>query len=253
VLVQQIQGAVLAVEAHARPEDALARLRAAARAGEPFDLLLLDLGLGARDGLDVLRELRAAPELASLRVVVLTGQLQRRSEAFDHGAHAVLGKPARRRQLLATLGRLVGDGAVAPGGRESHEPQARLDARVLLADDNPVNQRVAARLLERMGCEVELAGDGAQAVELALREEFDVILMDCQMPSLDGYMATRAIREREGRGGRHRTIIAMTANAMAGDREKCLDAGMDDYVTKPIRGEILRATLERWLARRARR
>jgi CheY-like chemotaxis protein len=118
--------------------------------------------------------------------------------------------------------------------------------RILLAEDNPVNQLVAKRMLALLGCEVELAESGDAVLELLGRGDFDLILMDCMMPQMDGYEATAEVRRREA-GGRHIPIIAMTANAMEGDRERCLAAGMDDYVSKPVSRSALAAALGRWL------
>jgi CheY-like chemotaxis protein len=118
--------------------------------------------------------------------------------------------------------------------------------RILLAEDNRINQKVAAHLLERQGCVVDLAGNGAEAVDLAARAPYDLILMDCQMPEMDGYQATRAIRSGDG-PCRAIPIIALTANAMAGDREICVAAGMNDYLGKPISARSLAETIGRWL------
>jgi CheY-like chemotaxis protein len=117
---------------------------------------------------------------------------------------------------------------------------------VLLAEDNEVNRKIVSRLLEKNGCRTDLAGNGKEAVEAAAARRYDLILMDVQMPELDGFAATEQIRRLEG-GIRHTPIAAMTANAMTGDREKCLAAGMDDYISKPVRLRDLERTLERWL------
>jgi CheY-like chemotaxis protein len=131
--------------------------------------------------------------------------------------------------------------AVAPAASAA----GKLPQRILLVDDNPVNQMVALRLLKLIGLDADVAADGVEAVAAARRQEYDLILMDCEMPNLDGYGATAEIRQSEASGQHRARIIAMTANAMAGDRDKCLDAGMDDYLAKPIQLETLRATLER--------
>jgi CheY-like chemotaxis protein len=119
---------------------------------------------------------------------------------------------------------------------------------VLLAEDNRVNQEIARRQLQRLGVEVDVAGDGAAAVEAVARGGYDLVLMDCQMPVMSGYDATGEIRRREAGSGRHVPVIAMTANAMAGDREECLRAGMDDYIAKPVKIDALRAVVARWTA-----
>ena len=117
-----------------------------------------------------------------------------------------------------------------------------VEARVLLAEDNVVNQKVATKMLQRLGCEVTIAADGVDAVRLSGEGQYDLLFMDCQMPNLDGYGATRAIREREA-GGPRVPIVAMTANAMQGDRERCLEAGMDEYVSKPVAAKRLTEVL----------
>jgi CheY-like chemotaxis protein len=122
---------------------------------------------------------------------------------------------------------------------------------VLVAEDNPVNQRVAVRMLERLGLQADVAKDGLAAIRCLARRSYDLVLMDCQMPELDGFEATAEIRATEAPGQRT-TIIAMTASAMHGDRERCLAAGMDDYVAKPVRIDELRVVLERWLPRLSR-
>jgi two-component system sensor histidine kinase/response regulator len=136
--------------------------------------------------------------------------------------------------------------------------KAPLRVRVLVAEDNVVNQKVASRLLEKLGCRVNVVANGHETVEASGRVAYDCIFMDCQMPEMDGYEATAMIRQRDAQIGRHTPIIAMTANALQSDRERCLKAGMDDYVSKPIQAEVLAKTLQKWLplledARRPRR
>jgi CheY-like chemotaxis protein len=145
-------------------------------------------------------------------------------------------------QKRAPSAHLAADGRTAISPGDSAEPI--FCARVLIVEDNAVNQMVAARLLEKLGCRVDVAANGRQAVEMLELQPYDAIFMDCQMPEMDGFEATREIRRREGLS-LHRPIIAMTANAMLGDRERCLDAGMDDYVSKPVRKADLAEALER--------
>jgi CheY-like chemotaxis protein len=175
------------------------------------------------------------------------------------GIRRVLTKPVRRAQLLeALLVALAPEAAVAqtaaPASVAVPAP-ARADAmegapppahaRILVAEDNPVNQQLARAMLKRFGYQADVVGNGQEAVEAVLTVPYDLVLMDCQMPVMDGFEATRVIRERER--GRHTCIVAVTANAMEGDRQRCLAAGMDDYVAKPFRAEDIRKMLERRL------
>jgi CheY-like chemotaxis protein len=131
--------------------------------------------------------------------------------------------------------------------RDTDKPDRRSPAIVLVVEDSPVNRLVAGRVLERAGFRTQLVDDALQALEALDVQQFDAILMDCQMPGMDGYEATRELRRRESAGGRHTPVIAMTAHAMTGDRERCLDAGMDDYITKPVRSQVLVEVLQRWI------
>jgi CheY-like chemotaxis protein len=160
-------------------------------------------------------------------------------------AHYVV-KPVTRANLLRAILKVFRQpqtGSLPPRAASS---DFSMPLRVLVAEDNPVNQRVALLLLKNEGHSVVLASNGAEAVEAFAREPFDLILMDAQMPVMNGYEATRAIREREGRTGKHTPIVALTAHAMKGDRETCVQAGMDDYLSKPIQSRELQATVVRW-------
>jgi CheY-like chemotaxis protein len=162
----------------------------------------------------------------------------------------MLAKPVRRAQLLdvlldVTTGERPHRAADAAPHAAPAEP-ALSPARILVAEDNPVNQQLARAMLRRFGYQADAAGNGQEAVDSALAMPYDLVLMDCQMPVMDGFEATRIIREREG-ATRHTRIVAVTANAMEGDRERCLAAGMDDYLAKPFRAGDLRRVLERWL------
>ncbi len=182
------------------------------------------------------------------------------SEALLAGAEAYLTKPVWQSQLydaLATVMDKPEEEAAAPENEEekkqlvtSHslrEAKARSRGRILVAEDNQVNQKVAVKMLERLGYKADVAANGLEAVEALSRIPYSAVLMDVQMPEMDGYEATTEIRRREESEGRHTPVIAMTANAMQGDRERALEAGMDDYVSKPVKAEELDAVLERWL------
>jgi len=233
---------------------ALAQLRVAA-GGERFDLAILDMMMPDMDGLALARAIKSDPALVAVRLIILTSMGLRgdAADARQTGVEAYLTKPVRQSELYNALATVMGK--PAPGGalvtrhRMAHgrRPAVRR-ARVLLAEDNPVNQEVALGMLEFLGCRAEAAADGEQVLERLARAEFDLVLMDCQMPRLDGYEATAAIRRLEQeRGLRRMPIVALTANAMSGDRDRCQAAGMDDYLSKPLRQEDLAAALARWL------
>jgi CheY-like chemotaxis protein len=222
-------------------------------------LILLDYQMPGLDGLEVCRRLRAMEHLARVPTLILTsvGFLQRRTLLFEAGASGQLTKPVKQSQLLASLLAVLGireRGGSAPSTPAelitdySVADGARGRARILVVEDNSVNQRVAVALLARAGYLTEVANNGHEALAAIARIPFDLALMDCQMPVMDGLEATRQLRQREQRSGGHLPVIAMTANAMEGDRERCLAAGMDDYLAKPIISQELYAKVKRWLA-----
>ncbi|MEO8305833.1 MAG: GAF domain-containing protein [Betaproteobacteria bacterium] len=221
--------------------------------GETFDLAILDMHMPEMDGMELARQVRAAtPKLP----LVLFSSLGRR-EANDGLFDASLAKPIRQSQLFDTLVGLLGHDeapkATAAPVKPALDPgmAARHPLRILLAEDNAVNQKLAMRLLQQMGYRADLASNGIEAIECVERQMYDVVLMDVQMPEMDGLEASRRITKRWTAAERPR-IVAMTANAMQGDREMCLAAGMDDYVTKPIRVDQLVEALHNVTARGAR-
>jgi two-component system sensor histidine kinase/response regulator len=232
---------------------AMATLLEAAESGPPFDLAILDMKMPEMDGLALGRAIKEHPSLAGVRLILLTsfGQRGHGAEASRIGIGAYLTKPVDEADLYDCLVEVLGEGA---GKRAPHlvtrhslrELRPPVAARVLVAEDNEVNQKVAVRILERLGYRVEVAEDGREALEACARTRYDAVLMDGQMPGMDGYEVTRRIRARE-RDGERLPIIAMTASAMKGDRERCLEAGMDDYVAKPVTPESLEAALRRWV------
>ena len=224
-------------------------------AGDEFDLAVLDMHMPEMDGLALAREVRRRRAALPL---VLFSSLGRRETGDTEGLFsAYLAKPMRQSQLFDTLVSLLAHEpapkvAVAPG-KPQLDPglAARHPLRILLAEDNVVNQKLALRLLQQMGYRADLASNGIEAVESVERQAYDVVLMDVQMPEMDGLEAARRITARWPPEARPR-IVAMTANAMQGDREMCLAAGMDDYLTKPIRVEALVEALNNTLARKDR-
>jgi two-component system, sensor histidine kinase and response regulator len=227
---------------------ALFELSRATDAGRPYHLVLTDALMPDVDGFTLARQIKADRRLSGVRVIMLTsaGLPQGRARAANISAQLV--KPVKHSDLLdAILNAFVpGASLVRPRGRRSPvRPAASQRAlRVLVAEDNPTNQKLVVLLLEGRGHHVTTVSDGRQAVEKAAAETFDIILMDVQMPEMSGFEATEAIRAHERETGVHTPIVAMTAHAMAGDRERCLAAGMDGYVSKPLRAETLLATID---------
>ncbi len=233
--------------------EALETLRAATAAGKPFDLALLDMQMPEMDGLMLVREIRKDPELDHVKLVMLTslGQTGLGEALCGSGISACLPKPIKQSQLFDCLITVLAEDfetpADAPTGKTlavKAPPKTRVNIRILLAEDNLVNQKVTLAQLKRLGYRGHAVTDGVQALESLAKTSYDIVLMDCQMPRMDGYKATEEIRRRET--DRHTPIIALTANAMEGERERCLAHGMDDYLSKPVRIEALEALLEKW-------
>ncbi|HEY7923537.1 MAG TPA: response regulator, partial [Vicinamibacteria bacterium] len=240
---------VTAVESGPR---GLALLQQALASGTAYDLAILDMKMPEMDGLALARAIKEDAALAAVRLVLLTsfGQRGHGAEAARIGIAAYLTKPVDEADLYDCLVEVLDDARRAPHLVTRHslrEHRPPVAAHVLVAEDNEVNQKVAAKILEKLGFGVELAENGKQALAACARRRYDAVLMDGQMPGMDGYEATRKIRERETRGARRVPIIAMTASAMKGDREKCLEAGMDDYITKPVTPDALEAVLRKWV------
>jgi signal transduction histidine kinase/CheY-like chemotaxis protein len=239
---------------HARPtavgsgREALDALSAAVAAGRPFALVLLDVNMPELDGFQVAEHISAQPELTRATIMMLSssGHHGDASRCRDLGVAAYLTKPVLAANLHDAIGRVLNHAPTATVARSTKPAQADAACRlrVLLAEDNIVNQRVAVGLLTKRGHDITVANNGLEALEALERGAFDVVLMDVQMPEMGGLEATAAIRERERVNGSRTRIVAMTANAMAGDRERYLAAGMDGYVSKPIHAATLFAALE---------
>ncbi len=242
---------------------ALELLCSAVAEGRPYDLAILDLMMPGMDGFELARRIMADPLLAATRLIMLTSYGQRGdgATAREAGVAAYLTKPVRQSQLFDCLSLVVSQPALEPGNDSgSLGKPAQLITRhvmkettpmtnklILLAEDNIVNQKVAVRQLQKLGYRADAVANGREAVEALMRISYDVVLMDCQMPEMDGYEATTEIRRLEGQS-KHTMIVAMTANALQGDREKCIAAGMDDYISKPVRPEALAKVLQRVFA-----
>ncbi len=236
---------ILAAGAH----QALEELDAACKRGEPLGLVLTDASMPDMDGLELVKQIRQRPHLGRVSIIVLTSS----SPWCDTGACPGLGietclsKPVGQSELRKAILRAM-ESQGCGGGRAGtgHCPVVRRtrSLRILLAEDNAVNQKLASRLLEKHGHGVVIAGNGREALAAVEKESFDLILMDVQMPEMDGFETTRTIRQGEAKTGNHIPIIAMTAHAMKGDEERCLEAGMDGYVSKPINAAELLAAID---------
>ncbi|GMV60005.1 MAG: hypothetical protein AMXMBFR72_30980 [Betaproteobacteria bacterium] len=227
---------------------ALELLRAAARAGTPFDVAVIDMKMPIMDGLTLARTMRADPLLASVRQLMLTslvGDNEARM-AQQAGIEGYLAKPVRQQELVDSLARLLD---AAPRRADARAATTLQGLRVLLVEDNAVNQEVARVMLEDLGCSVRLAANGQQALDALAQEKFDLVLMDCQMPEMDGFEALRRFRDPHGArrwaATRATPVVALTANALAGDEERCRAAGFDDYLAKPFRQQQLAELIAR--------
>jgi signal transduction histidine kinase/DNA-binding response OmpR family regulator len=239
--------------------DALSQMRQAYQAGQPFRLLVTDVHMPEMDGFQLAEQVKGAPHLANAVIVMLTsgervGDVQRCRRL---GITRYLSKPIRRSEFLKALTKALTNEPtiqkvsvpVWPAPDKSRKPSDVVPVRILLAEDNLVNQHVARCILENAGHTVVIAGNGQEALAVLRRQTFDVALMDVQMPEVDGFEATAAIRESELGTERHLPIIAMTAHAMKGDRERCIAAGMDGYISKPISGSDLLKMVSKYCCR----
>ena len=223
---------------------ALRELDDSVAAGRPIELLLLDAHMPGMDGFELAEQIRKRPELSGATLMMLSSAGQRGDAARcrELGMAAYLTKPVSRVELVQAIQQVLGRGPSGSLVTRHSIRAAATSRRVLLAEDNPVNQVLAIRLLRKQGWQVELASNGREAVEKFSTAQFDLVLMDVQMPEMNGFEATTGIREIEKSTGSHVPVIAMTAHAMKGDRERCLEVGMDGYVSKPIRpDELIRA------------
>ena len=234
----------------------MAKLRLAANISRPFDLALIDFKMPGMDGETLAREIKGDIKIADTPLILATS-LPRRGDAvrmLEAGFDAYLSKPVKQSHLYDAIATVMGmrtgnhlTGKTLVTVHSLNEAQPRR-FRILVVEDNVVNQKVAVRMLEKAGYRCDVAADGREAMEALSRIPYDLVLMDCQMPVMDGYQATAAIRKREG-GGRHTPIVAMTANVMKADRERCLQAGMDDYISKPVSALALEEILREYVTK----
>jgi len=253
ILSHQVQHWGMRCETVPDGEEALRVLREAANAGEQFSLALLDMQMPGMDGLALAGKIKEDPLLCETVLVMLTslGSGADYPDASDVITQC-LTKPVKEGALHDALLTALRQCSVDEGGSDRHSSAATLqentrekELRVLVAEDNPVNQKVALRMLTKIGCRTDVVSNGLEAVNAVGAIPYDLVFMDCNMPELDGFAATSAIRTMEGTH-KHTVVIAMTANALKGDREKCLAAGMDDYISKPVARKDLAAMVDRW-------
>ncbi|MDN5697317.1 MAG: response regulator, partial [Rubrobacter sp.] len=235
-------------------EDAETALGMLAAAETPYDLAILDRQMPDTDGLQLAERISSEPTLAQTRMIMLTsmGLRGEGERARRAGIAAHLTKPVRQSDLYDALATVMGYRAPQRESlrREETASSSGEGKSILLAEDNPVNQRVALRMLEKLGYSIDVAENGLKALEAIAKSHYDAVLMDCQMPEMDGYRATEELRRREQNEGLERLpVIALTANALRGDRERALEAGMDDYLTKPVKPAEIGAMLENWTTR----
>jgi signal transduction histidine kinase/DNA-binding response OmpR family regulator len=258
LLAMQLLPTRIGIDVASNATSGLEALRAAAGSDKPFTMAILDMAMPGVNGLELARAIRSDASLTPLAISV-TSSLGARPSMTDMANADVfrwLSKPLTANRLLEAIGEMARLRQAAPApatpppAAVADLPDSVVATPVLVAEDNEINRRVLAGMLRRIGCQPTFAVDGKEAVQLAQQAEFEIILMDCQMPELDGYGATRAIRALGGRYA-HVPILALTANAMPEDREACLKAGMDEFLTKPVKLDVLRAATQRWLARRS--
>ncbi|MFH2002960.1 MAG: response regulator [Planctomycetota bacterium] len=260
ILKEQMDSKGIFVETCQSGAEALSALEKAERADTPFSLAILDHHMPVMDGEMLAKAIHSDPRFRCLPLVLSSssGKRWNAEQLAEMGVVNCLGKPVREAnlwQILRSLSRGertdIDDEqtrAVSKKDSTSGDPEPEFVANILLVEDNLVNQKVAAKMLEKLGCIVDLAENGKMAVEKVQRGVYDMIFMDCQMPVMDGFAATAAIRELEGVEGPQIPIVAFTANAMQGDRERCLEAKMNDYITKPVKRRALRDMLKKYVA-----
>jgi CheY-like chemotaxis protein/HPt (histidine-containing phosphotransfer) domain-containing protein len=228
-------------------------LRKAKAQGKPYDIALIDTKIPGMHSVELARAISGDAEIQGTRLIMLNALAAREmpEAARAAGVADYLNKPVRRAELFQSIAGAMGAAQIETVPSRSEKEDAPLAAHVLLVEDNSVNQEICVQMLVNLGCDVEVVEDGRAGLEAAFGRRYDVVLMDCQMPVMDGFEASAAIRARElatgGAAPRRMPIVALTANAMAGDRERCLAAGMDDYLSKPFNKDALRAVLERVL------
>jgi two-component system, sensor histidine kinase and response regulator len=266
ILREQVKRWGIRNDACSMNPELLQALREARRTKDPYRIVMIDCHSAGTDGERLGRTIKSDPQLKEtlLMMLVSIGQRGDAKCIMEAGFSAYLVKPISPSQLFDALSTLWGTQSEgistelitrhtiaesrAAKATSLRDIKRMVSAYVLVVEDNPVNQKIAVRMLEKIGCRVDLAANGAEALRKAAQSPYDLIFMDCQMPEMDGYEATAEIRRCEGHV-KHTPIIAMTAHTMQGDREKCLQTGMDDFLPKPVKKEALSEILQKWAAR----
>ena len=260
ILEKSLENFGLRVSLASGGKEGIEKLCSAAQAGQPFELLLLDMQMPEMDGEEIFTKIKADPQIEEVVTVILTSMGARgdagRFEAL--GCSGYLLKPIKQQQLYDAIVSIFSKKQGKSGKhkqklvtRHTLSEEKRNAARILLAEDNPINQKLAVVMLQKAGYSIDVVNNGYEAVEAVQANTYHIVLMDVQMPEFDGLEATRTIRKREGQE-QHIPIIAMTAHAMKGDRERCLEAGMDDYLTKPLKFDDVLETIDRWVGQELR-
>ena len=263
ILERQTASWMMINESAASGPEGLARIRRAKRDGKPFELVILDMQMPDMDGLEVAEKIKGDPEIADVHLIMLTS-IGMRGDALmvkKGGISAYLTKPVRQSELYSSLLAVLNQDIVQKPPQLvtrhtiAENRRKRLCMTILVVEDNETNQQVAQGILQSLGCTVEIASNGREAVQTATRKSFDLILMDCQMPVMDGYQATRQIRalEEQKKQTFRTPIVALTANALEGDKQRCLDAGMDAYISKPFKQAKIAEIIEQWCPEKQKR
>jgi len=255
VLVKMLQSFGCFCEAVESGAETIRALKIATAEGKPFDMVLLDMQMPEMNGEETLRTIKKDPELNEIPVVILTSIGERGDAARleSLGCSGYLVKPVKQLQLFDTIVTILkqkkteGKGKSMPiVTRHTITEQKHQKVRILVAEDNPMNQKLTVTILQRAGYGVDAVENGLKAIEALKRSTYDLVFMDVQMPEMDGFEATKAIRNFEG-DRQHTPVIAMTAHVMKGDQERCLEAGMDDYISKPIEPQVMFKVIEKWI------
>ncbi|MCX6692495.1 MAG: response regulator [Methanoregula sp.] len=252
ILKHQTEGWGMRCEIASSSQQALEMLQASSES-DPFRIAILDMHMPDMDGIELARCIKQKSSPPEIHLIMLTsiGYLGDAEQARNAGIEVYLSKPVRLSKLYNSLQSVIGNTLELPLPEKEIGSYSRVTyhARILLVEDNPVNQELGLAMLTNFGCEVDIASNGIEAVKAFsnAKTPYNLVFMDCQMPEMDGFEATKAIREKESREGGHIIVVALTAHAMEGDREYCLNAGMDDYLSKPFNMKKLHSVLERWI------